>query len=145
MKTNIYILTSFLLVSGISLAQKSNLKRVDKLFEMRAYNEAAEIYETKERSRQVLQNLADSYYYNTNLQKAVKTYRELFITYGDSMDLDYYFRYGQALKGVQNYDEADKYLKIYYNKNFNTAAFIEKNSKTTPHNFSLKQIEMENS
>src|SRR5690606_34434823 len=78
-------------------------------------------------------------------QKAVKTYRELFITYGDSMDLDYYFRYGQALKGVQNYDEADKYLKIYYNKNFNTAAFIEKNSKTTPHNFSLKQIEMENS
>lgn len=145
MKTNIYILTSFLLVSGISLAQKSDLKRVDKLFEMRAYNEAAEIYETKERSRQVLQNLADSYYYNTNLQKAVKTYRELFITYGDSMDLDYYFRYGQALKGVQNYDEADKYLKIYYNKNFNTAAFIEKNSKTTPHNFSLKQIEMENS
>ncbi|WP_100614114.1 OmpA family protein [Confluentibacter citreus] len=145
MKTNTYILASFLLVSGMSLAQKGDLKRVDKLFEMRAYNEAAEIYETKERTQQVLQNLADSYYYNANLQKAVKTYRELFVTYGDSMDLDYYFRYGQALKGIQNYDEADKYLKIYYNKDLNTAAFIENNTKTTPHNFSLKQVEAENS
>lgn len=145
MKIQIYILTSFLLVSGISLGQKSDLKRVDKLFEMRAYNEAAEIYETKERTQQVLQNLADSYYYNANLQKAVKTYRELFIAYGGSMELDYYFRYGQALKGIQNYDEADKYLNRYYNKNLNTAAFIEKNTKMTPHNFSLKQVEMENS
>jgi outer membrane protein OmpA-like peptidoglycan-associated protein len=145
MKKNIYILASLLLVSGMALAQKGNLKRVNKLFEMRAYTEAAEIYETKERGQQVLQNLADSYYYNTSLQKAIKTYRELFVEYGDSIDIEYHFRYAQALKGVTNYKEADKHLSRYYNKNVNTNAFIETLEKTTPHTFKLKQIENKNS
>ena len=145
MKTKAYILASLLLVGGMALAQKRTLKRADKLFEMRSYNQAAEIYETKEHTQEVLQNLADSYYYNANLQKAIKNYRELFITYGDSLDLEYYFRYAQALKGVENYKDADKYLSIYYNSDVNTPAFIEKNKKTTPHVFSLRQIEAENS
>src|SRR5690606_7063799 len=51
----------------------------------------------------------------------------------------------QALKGVQNYDEADKYLSIYHKEAINTKAFIEKNTKTTPHSFNLKQVETENS
>ncbi len=145
MKKNTYILAGLLLVGGMAWAQKSNLKRVNKLFEMRAYKDAAEIYETKERNQEVLQNLADSYYYNASLQKAVKTYRELFVEYGDSIDIDYHFRFGQALKGVKNYKEADKHLSLYYNKPVNTMAFIESVEKTTPHVFNLKQIENKNS
>ena len=141
MKTKTYILASLLLVSGISLAQKGNLKRVNKLFEMRAYPQAAEIYETKERTQDVLQNLADSYYYTTNLQKAIKTYRELFVTYGDSIDIEYHFRYAQALKGVRDYKEADKQLSRYYNKPVNTENFIKSLEKTTPHTFKLKKID----
>jgi len=123
------------------MAQKGNLKRANKLFEMKAYVEAAEIYETKERSQTVLQNLADSYYYNMSMQKAIKTYRELFVTYGDSIDIELHFRYAQALKGVKNYKEADVHLGRYYNQRINTQAFIEKTKKTTPHTFNLKQIE----
>ncbi|KAA5827767.1 OmpA family protein [Algibacter amylolyticus] len=145
MKKYTYILAGLLLVSGLAQAQKKNLKRVNKLFEMRAYKDAAEIYETKERNQTVLQNLADSYYYNTSLQKAVKTYRELFVEYGDSIDIDYHFRFAQALKGVKEYKEADKHLKMYYNKPINTLALIEQTDKTTPHNFKLKQIENKNS
>lgn len=145
MKKNTYILAGLLLVGGMAWAQKSNLKRVNKLFEMRAYKDAAEIYETKERNQEVLQNLADSYYYNASLQKAVKTYRELFVEYGDSIDIDYHFRFGQALKGVKNYKEADRHLSTYYNKPVNTTAFIESVEKTTPHVFNLKQIENKNS
>ena len=145
MKKNIYILASLLLVSGITLAQKGNTKRANKLFEMRAYNEAAELYETKDRNQEVLQNLADSYYYNTSLQKAIKTYRELFVEYGDSIDIEYHFRYAQALKGVKNYKEADKHLSRYYNKPVNTNAFIESLEKTTPHMFNLDQIVNEGS
>ncbi|WP_299551942.1 OmpA family protein [Seonamhaeicola sp.] len=145
MKKQIYILASLLLVSGIALAQKGNTKRANKLFEMRAYTQAAELYETKERNQEVLQNLADSYYYNTSLQKAIKTYRELFVEYGDSIDIEYHFRYAQALKGVKNYKEADKHLSRYYNKPVNTLAFIKTTEKTTPHNFELKQIENEGS
>lgn len=144
MKTNRYILASLLLVSGITLAQKANLNRVNKLFEMRAYNQAAEIYETKERTQEVLQNLADSYYYNTHLQNAIKTYRELFLTYGDSIDIEYHFRYGQALKGVKDYKEADRQLSRYFNKPVNTNAFIASLEKTTPHNFKLKEIDNPN-
>ncbi|WP_338358974.1 OmpA family protein [Yeosuana marina] len=145
MKTKTYIFASLLLVSGIALAQKGNLKRANQLFEMRAYNEAAEIYETKEHTQEMLQNLADSYYYNANLQKAIKNYRELFITYKDSLDLEYYFRYAQALKGVKNYKDADKYLRIYYNKDVNTLAFIENIEQTTPHTFKIKQLNDPNS
>ncbi len=145
MKKQIYILASLLLVSGIGFAQKKNLKRVNKLFEIRAYKDAVEIYETKERNQEVLQNLADSYYYNTSLQKAIKTYRELFVEYGDSIDIEYHFRYAQALKGVKDYKEADKHLSRYYNKSVNTSAFIENTDKTTPHTFKLKQIENQNS
>lgn len=140
MKTQKYILVCLLFVSGITLAQKGSLKRANKLFEMKAYVEAAEIYESKDRTQEVLQNLADSYYYNMSLQKAIKTYRELFVTYGDSIDIELHFRYAQALKGVKNYKEADVHLSTYYNKNINTQAFIDKIEKTTPHTFSLEEI-----
>ncbi len=145
MKKQIYILASLLLVSGMALAQKGNLKRANKLFEIRAYTEAAETYETKNRTQEVLQNLADSYYYNTSLQKAIKTYRELFVEYGDSIDIEYHFRYAQALKGVKDYKLADKHLSRYYNTSINTNAFIENLEKTTPHTFKLAQMNNQNS
>ncbi|KJD35528.1 membrane protein [Tamlana sedimentorum] len=145
MKKHIYIFASLLLVSGMAFAQKGNTKRADKLFELRAFTDAAEMYETKNRTQGVLQNLADSYYYNSSLQKAVKTYRELFLEYGDSIDIDYHFRYGQALKGVKNYEDADKHLSMYYRKPVNTNAFIQSLEKTTPHVFNLEQIVNESS
>ena len=144
MKTHQYIFTCLFLVCGITFAQNGNLKRANKLFEMKAFVEAAEIYETKERSQEVLQNLADSYFYNMSLQKAIKTYRELFVTYGDSIDIELHFRYAQALKGVKNYKEADVHLSRYYNQRINTSNFIESIEKTTPHTFELKPIENKN-
>lgn len=145
MKKQLYILASLILVSTVALAQKGSLKRANTLFEMKAYKSAAEIYENKDRTQDVLQNLADSYYYNMSMQKAIKTYRELFLTYGDSIDIEFHFRYGQALKGVKNYKEADKQLSRYYNKRINTPAFIAELEKTTPHTFKTKQLENKNS
>ncbi|WGD35448.1 OmpA family protein [Olleya sp. YS] len=144
MKKYIYLLVTFL-ISTLSVAQKGSLKRINQLFEMKAYAEAADLYETKERTQEVLQNLADSYYYNSAMQKANKTYRELFLTYGDSIEIEYYFKYGQVLKGVKQYKEADKYLDIYYGKSQNTLAFFEQLAKTTPHTFKLKPLENPNS
>ena len=141
MKKQNNILVCLLLVSAMALAQKGTLRRANQLFDIKAYAEAAEVYETKERNRNVLQNLGDSYYYNLAMQKAVKTYRELFLTYGDSLDLEFYFRYAQALKGVENYKDADKYMSVYLNQPVNTPAFINQTDKTTPHTFKLKDIE----
>ncbi len=145
MKIKTYILLSLLVVSGIALAQDVKLKGADLLFEMRAYKQAAKSYETQKRTKKVLQNLADSYYYTTDLDDAIKTYKELFDNYGDNIDNEYNFRFAQALKGIKNYDEADVYLSRYYNQPINTNAFIEKNEELTPHEFELKQFVNENS
>lgn len=145
MKTQKNILVCLLLVSGIALAQKGSLNRANKLFEMKAYVEAAKIYESKERSQETLQNLADSYYYNFEMEKAIKTYSELINTYGESVDNELQFRFAHALKSVQNYTEADIHLSSYYNQRINTPSFIETIEKTTPHNFNLKPIGSKNS
>ena len=145
MKTNIYILASGLFVTGMIFSQSSNSKKADKLFTLRAYKEAAEIYETSEHTKEVLQNLADSYYYNSNLEMAAKTYKELFEKFGDSLDKGYAFRYGQTLKGTKSYGSADEYLSKYYGKSIQTELFIEENNKTTPHVFSLRELETQNS
>jgi len=146
MKKYIYICVGLFLVSGMAYAQKGSLKRANKLFEMRAYKEAANLYEAqKDRNREVLQNLADSYYYNSQMQKAIKTYREFFVEHKDSIDIESYFRYAQALKGVKEYKEADKWLSRYYGKPINTLAFIDETEKTTPHTFQLKQLDNKNS
>lgn len=145
MKIKIYILICLLVVSGIALAQEVKLKGADLLFEMRAYNQAAKSYETQKRTKKVLQNLADSYYYTTNLDNAIKTYKELFDNFGEDINNEYNFRFAQALKGIKDYDEADKYLSKYYNQSINTNAFIENNEKLTPHEFELKQFVNENS
>lgn len=142
-----YIVLIIILVGySVSVsAQNMSLKKTNKLFKMKAYAEAAQAYEAQERSQQVLENLADSYYYTWQMQKATKTYRELFLTYSDSLDLELHFRYAEALKGVQNYKEADRFLKKYYNKKINTLATLEENKKTTPHIFKAKPIDNQGS
>ncbi len=141
MKKQLKIFASLLLISGIAFAQTGSLKKADKLFEMKAYVEAASLYETKEKTQEVLQNLGDSYYYNSNFEKAIETYENLFLNHGDSIDVEFHFKYAQALKGVKNYTEADKHLSKYYNKTINTPEFIALNAKTTPHVFrELTQI-----
>ncbi|TCK67581.1 WD40 repeat protein [Winogradskyella wandonensis] len=141
MKQYILLLGSFIFACNVCVAQKERLNRADKYFELKAYAKAAELYEKKEPSQQVLQNLGDSYYYNSNMQKAVKTYRELILDYTDSLDIEYYFKYAQSLKGVKNYKLADEYLTKYYNKIVNTKEFIERNRKSTPHVFKTKTID----
>lgn len=146
MKTHTYIFINLLFFISVTIfAQEGKIKRADMLFEMRAYKEAAKTYETQNRSKKVLQNLADSYYYTTNLENAIKTYKELFNNYGDDLDNEYNFRYAQALKGIEDYDQADVYLSKYYKQPINTKAFIENNEKLTPHEFELKQFVNENS
>ena len=135
-----FICCAMLSINSIS-AQQERLNRADKFFELKAYAKAAELYEKKEPNQKTLQNLADSYYYNSNMQKAVKTYRALVLTYQDSLDIDYFFRYAQALKGVKNYKLADEYLSKYSNRKVNTISFIEENNKTTPHVFKAKKID----
>lgn len=115
MKKILLILLIFPFSIQLSLAQ--NLKRANQLFEKRAYLNAAELFLNEEpKTQQVLEKLADCYYFNTKMKEAELYYKMLFQTYESNVDATYLFRYSQALKGVKKFTEADiwyqKYLEI---------------------------------
>ena len=109
-------LFSILLISVVSFSvfsQKSTLDKADKLFKERAYLEAAALYKACGfETKGVLQNTADCYYYNNQMNDAANAYEKLFKKYNASeIDPGYLFRFSQALKGIKNYARYDELLK----------------------------------
>lgn len=113
---NIYIL--FLCLSIASVSAQSNLKKANKLFKEFSYVDASKAYEEylekeKSPSTQVLKNAADSYYYIDDKRNALKWYQKLYDIQGTSIPDEYFLRYIESLKGVLDYDKADKITKEY--------------------------------
>ena len=113
-----YIFISFLSLNCFG-QQKPSVKNANQLFLNRSYVEAAKMYEVLKPTQEVLQNLGDSYYYNSQMNFAVKNYGQLFFSFKDSLKPESYFRYAHALKGIKDYDKADiimsEYLKYQVN------------------------------
>nr|WP_298995126.1 OmpA family protein [uncultured Allomuricauda sp.] len=115
---NILFLTCILMVLGAKGQLKYN--DADTNFENLLYVRAAKQYESLaskgDDSQHVLQRLADSYYFNTDMGNAVKWYGLLFSKYENVLEPEYVFRYVHALKGVGNYRLAKAIMKIYTKK-----------------------------
>jgi outer membrane protein OmpA-like peptidoglycan-associated protein len=114
-----YILS--LLFSFVSILAQTNLKKADALFKNYSYVDAAKAYEEclekiKKPSVQTLKNAADSYYFISDNRNALKWYQKLYEIQGDNLPDIYYLRYIQCMKGVMDYDNADKITKEYLNK-----------------------------
>lgn len=114
MKTT--ITTVFVLFTFLAFGQEE-YSNADKSFYNLFYVKAAQQYERLVKkgddSQEVLQRLGDSYYFNTDMEKAVTWYGQLFSKYENSLDPKYVFRYIHALKGVGNYRLAKGLMKIY--------------------------------
>ena len=110
-----YSITLFLLVLCVasSFAQRWELNKANRLFEKRAYLEAAEIYERSDKDMNTLRNLGDCYYFNTKMEEAEKWYSLLIKNHQSEIDYQYLFRYAQALKGVKKYEAADSWMQKY--------------------------------
>lgn len=67
------------------------------------------------KSVDMLKKLGNAYYFNGELNKAVKWYGELFTMTAD-LESEYYFRYAQSLKSINKNDEADEMMKIFNQK-----------------------------
>jgi outer membrane protein OmpA-like peptidoglycan-associated protein len=107
-----------------------NLKRANHLFEKRAYLDAAELFLNEEiKSQKVYEKLGDCYYFNTKMEDASNWYKILFQKFESTVDATYFFKYSQALKGINNFKEADKWLRKYYSKK---QIAIESNLETLP-------------
>lgn len=112
---------SIILIGFVSatFAQTSQLNSADKKYAKYSYIDAIEIYEKVaekgHKSADLFMKLGNSYYFNGELDKAAKWYKELFAL-NESVEPEYYFRYAQSLKSIEDYENANKYLSLF-NKN----------------------------
>jgi outer membrane protein OmpA-like peptidoglycan-associated protein/tetratricopeptide (TPR) repeat protein len=112
MKNKIIVLL-FIIFSIDAYAQQSKIDKADKEYEKFAYVDAIKTYESVfnsgYKSEDMLQKLANSYYFKADLKKAAMWYSELF-KLAKKIGPEYYYRYAQSLKGIEDYKKADLML-----------------------------------
>lgn len=117
---SIFAITSLFFISSAGFAQSGKERQGDSRFELYEYVNAIEIYEKIAekgfKSINTLSKLADAYYFNAKFADANKWYTELF-NYanetGENLPSEYYYRYSQTLKSMQDYESADHYMDLF--------------------------------
>ena len=112
-----YILLAIVVVStSISFAQQGKIESVKNDYRDFAYVKTSEILlevaNKGYKSVDLFQKLANSYYFRNEMEDASKWYGEL-MALNEVIDSEYYFRYALALKGIENYQESDKWMKKF--------------------------------
>ena len=114
----IYYIT-LLGIFNVCFGQTAQIATADKKYAKYSYIDAIEIYEKVakkgHKSADLFMKLGNSYYFNGELDKAAKWYKDLFAL-NEPVDPEYYFRYAQSLKSIEDYENANKYLELF-NKN----------------------------
>ena len=109
------ILFFLLLSCTIAKAQYGTQKRADALFDKYAYVKAVESYKKLvERGYNVdhaKRRLADSYTFLRDPKNAVIYYKD--VVEQPNVSIEYYLGYAHALRGIQNYDDARKWIMKY--------------------------------
>lgn len=135
MKINIkHILFVFLVqVSFCVSAQKAAVNGGKQQYERFSYVKTSEyllkVAEKGYVNKDILEKLANSFYFNNNMKQASRWYGELFAKASGEVDPEYYFRYAMALRGVENYSASDKWMNkfIELNPNDTRAKYFESN------------------
>ena len=118
MKKRLFILPLFTLIFvNASFSQdgitKTAKKTYDNLSYVKTTEQLLEAANEGNRSPELLQSLANSFYFNGKMEEAAKWYGELMALNVEGLDLENYFRYSQALKGIKNYTEADNVMREF--------------------------------
>ena len=98
------------------------IQRADHYFDKMWYAEAAELYEKvltkgdENSTYEIMQKAADSYYFNTNMEKAYEWYNKLYVKYGKEMSADNVFKYAHSLKGTGKYARSKRLMRLYNKK-----------------------------
>ncbi len=115
MKTPKLLLTLALLITIQSFGQRRYL--ANRYFEDFAYVKSAELYkeliQDGDTTKRVLQRLADSYYFNSEMDKAEKWYQKLITNYKSYVEPEYLFKYAKTLKSNGKYKESDDAMKAF--------------------------------
>ena len=140
MKKVIYLLFIFCSITTLFAQKKVSAKQAHALFNRKAYVKAAAAYEQLPQSREVLQNMGDCYYYNFQMDNAVRAYGQLFFTFKDSVKKDVYFRYANALKGTKDFDKGDAIMSEYLGYEQNTPKFMKNATRNIPDSYKLEMM-----
>ncbi|WP_179345961.1 OmpA family protein [Winogradskyella ursingii] len=110
------IITSIAFFSVAIYAQKGKIQSVQDDYRDFAYVKTSEVLlevaNKGYRSVDLLQKLANSFYFQNKMEEAAKWYGEL-MALNEVIDPEYYFRYAMALKGSKNYDASNEWMKKF--------------------------------
>ncbi|MDP2089012.1 MAG: OmpA family protein [Flavobacteriaceae bacterium] len=99
-----------IMMFSVSLFSQANKKTAELHFKNMEYAKAAteleEVIKKDGENKELLQMLADSYYYNSQMQSAEPWFKKLMDTYESTVESEYYFKYIHVLKAVNKNDEA---------------------------------------
>src|SRR5690606_29651596 len=116
MKKRVYTFALFSLFSFGStfVYGQAGVKPADKSYDRWAYVDAQELYEKVLKrgyeSQELVEKVANTYYFNGRYAEAHPYYERLFATYGSAnLDAAYYYRYAQTLQHVGDHQKADQY------------------------------------
>lgn len=140
MKKLYYILFIFCSITTLFAQKKVTVKKANSLFESKSYVKAAEAYEQLPQTKQNLQNLGDCYYYNFQMNNAIRAYGQLFFTFKDSVKKEVFFRYANALKGTKDYEKGDAIMSEYVGYEQKTPNFMKNVTRNTPNSFKLQMM-----
>lgn len=106
-----------ILFTNILSAQESKMIKATEKYGNLAYVDAIETYlkvaKKGYKSKELFQKLGDSYYFSAKLKEANTWYTALF-DLNESLEPEYYYRYAQTLKSVQDYKKAEEMLAKFY-------------------------------
>lgn len=141
-KITYLVLLTITFISGYSQVNKKESKGV-KQYDKYAYIDVIKTYERVYKkgykSPELLMRLGNAYYYNAELEKANKWYREL-DSISPEQEPEFYYRYAQTLKAVKDNEKADAMMLKFtekksddnraqiYSKNRDYLAEIKRNS-----------------
>lgn len=114
MKIKLFLYAILLtLIAGNVFSQEKQVAKGNEKFDNLSYIDAIATYERVAnkgyKSVELFQKLGDSYYFNSEFEKASKWYTELFALNKD-LPSEYYYRYSQSLKSIGQYDKANEML-----------------------------------
>ena len=93
-------------VSGF--AQEKLITKANEKYDEYSFSPAIDIYkkvlDRGYASADLLKKLGNSYYYNADYEDAANTYKRLVDEYPDEIGPEYYFRYAQTLKTLEDYE-----------------------------------------
>ena len=146
-----YIVITVLMLSASVFSQQRLLDKANEQYELYEYINAQKGYlklvEKGEVGIGLFQNLGNTYYYNSQFEEALTWYKKLIISYGGSVDSEYYYRYSQTLKSVGNYKEADLYMSVFAKQNpedERVKIFLNNRSELDKSNYSEKKYKVKN-